>query len=89
MQALLQGVSEASVMFVGKPISQINHAYLRFMCTMMVDSAKEAEQPPIKTSKLRIFKGHTGKIEPSLIDTDGEVLVISQFTLAGNITRGN
>lgn len=89
MRALLQRVSEASVTVDGQRISDINAGLLILVCAMQGDDAAKAEQLAIKISKLRIFRDEAGKTNRSIIDVGGAALVVSQFTLAADTSRGN
>ena len=89
MRALIQRVSEANVSVNGKSIGACTHGLLILVCAMQEDGADIAQRLAIKISKLRIFKDDSGKMNLSLLDIGGTALVISQFTLAGDTSRGN
>lgn len=59
------------------------------VCAMQGDDELKADQLALKVSKLRIFKDDAGKMNRSVTDTKGSALVISQFTLAADTSRGN
>lgn len=89
MKAVVQRVAQASVTVDGSVIGQIGQGVLVLVCAMQGDSEAQAEQLAAKISKLRIFKDDAGKMNRSLVDIGGAALVVSQFTLAGDTSRGN
>ena len=89
MRALLQRVSQSSVEVSGHTIGKIDQGLLILICAMESDSPKDADQLASKISKLRIFTDDAGKMNRSLIDIGGAALVVSQFTLAADTSRGN
>ena len=89
MRALLQRVTQASVSVAGETIGQTGPGLLILICAMDGDEAPQAAKLATKISKLRIFKDEDGKMNRSLLDAGGSALVVSQFTLAGDISRGN
>lgn len=89
MRALIQRVAEASVSVEGKMIGQIGPGLLVLICAMQGDSTVEADYLVRKISKLRIFQDEAGKMNRSVIDSGGSVLVVSQFTLAADTRSGN
>ncbi|MBQ0749508.1 MAG: D-tyrosyl-tRNA(Tyr) deacylase [Roseovarius sp.] len=89
MRALLQRVSEASVTVDGETIGQCGTGLLILVCAMHGDTEAEAERLAAKIAKLRIFPDEAGKMNRSLSDISGSALVISQFTLAADTSRGN
>jgi D-tyrosyl-tRNA(Tyr) deacylase len=89
MRALIQRVSEASVTVDGKIIGQIDAGFLVLICAMQGDTEAEATYLANKISKLRIFQDEAGKMNRSVADIGGGVLVVSQFTLAADTRRGN
>lgn len=89
MRALLQRVSQASVTVEGAVIGQIGAGLLILICAMDGDGAAQAEALAAKVAKLRIFKDDQGKMNLSLADIGGAALVVSQFTLAADTSRGN
>jgi D-tyrosyl-tRNA(Tyr) deacylase len=89
MRALLQRVSEAAVRVEGKTIGQIGPGLLILVCAMQGDTEAEADRLAAKIVKLRIFKDDTGKMNLSLNDSGGSALIVSQFTLAAETSRGN
>ncbi len=89
MRALVQRVSEASVKVDGQEVGEIGAGLLVLVCAMQGDTQANADTMAAKISKLRIFKDEAGKMNRSLLDIDGEALVVSQFTLAADTSRGN
>jgi D-tyrosyl-tRNA(Tyr) deacylase len=89
VRALLQRVSEASVTVDGKTIGAIGPGLLILICAMQGDTEAVADQLAAKIAKLRIFKDDADKMNLSLRDTGGEALIVSQFTLAADTSRGN
>ncbi len=89
MRALIQRVSEASVTVDGEKLGHIGPGLLILVCAMQGDTQTNADALAARIAKLRIFKDDAGKINRSLVDTGGAALVISQFTLAADTSRGN
>ena len=89
MRALIQRVTEASVSVDGDETGAIGPGLLVLFCAMQGDSAAEADYLVRKISKLRIFQDSAGKMNRSVQDIDGSVLVVSQFTLAADTRSGN
>lgn len=89
MRALLQRVSEAAVRVDGDVIGQIGPGLLILVCAMQGDDAAKSAQLAAKISKLRIFTDDAGKMNKSLLDVQGSALIVSQFTLAADTSRGN
>jgi D-tyrosyl-tRNA(Tyr) deacylase len=88
MRALLQRVTQASVTVDGTVISEIAHGLLILVCAMPDDTPATAEALAGKIAKLRLFKDDGGKMNLSLSQTGGAALVVSQFTLAADTSRG-
>lgn len=89
MRAILQRVSKANVSVDGQVLGQIGPGLMILVCAMQGDDEAKAEQLAAKVSKLRIFKDDAGKMNRSVVDVKGSALVISQFTLAADTSRGN
>lgn len=89
MRALLQRVGRSAVEVREQTIGQIDQGLLILICAMDGDGSKEADQLAAKISKLRIFSDEAGKMNRSLLDIGGSALVVSQFTLAADTSRGN
>lgn len=89
MRALLQRVSEAQVRVNGAEIGACGRGLMILVCAMQGDTAEDATRLALKISKLRIFTDDGGKMNRSVLDIAGEALVVSQFTLAADTSRGN
>ncbi|MEM9579401.1 MAG: D-aminoacyl-tRNA deacylase [Pseudomonadota bacterium] len=89
MRALLQRVSQAQVAVDAQVIGQTGPGLLVLVCAMQGDGEAQAEQLAAKISKLRVFKDDAGKMNKSVLDIGGSALVVSQFTLAADTSRGN
>ena len=89
MRIVLQRVSKASVSVDGKEISAIGRGLLLFIGIGKGSSAVQAEQLAKKISQLRIFSDNKGKMNLSVRDISGEILLISQFTLYASTKKGN
>ncbi|WP_322893850.1 MULTISPECIES: D-aminoacyl-tRNA deacylase [unclassified Yoonia] len=89
MRALIQRVSQASVSVDGAVIGEIGQGLLILICAMAGDDATKSATLAAKIAKLRIFKDEAGKMNLSLRDTGGSALIVSQFTLAADTSRGN
>lgn len=73
----------------GDVVGKTGPGLLILICAMEHDAAGQAEKLAAKISKLRIFKDDDGKMNRSLLDCGGGALVVSQFTLAADTSRGN
>ena len=89
MRALIQRISQASVSVEGEVIGRSGPGLLILVCAMQGDTDDKPAQLAAKISKLRIFKDEAGKMNRSIVDTGGSALVVSQFTLAADTSRGN
>ncbi len=89
MRAIVQRVSEARVTIAGRMTGEIGAGLMILVCAMQGDTEAEADQMAQKIAKLRIFKDEAEKMNRSLLDTGGAALVVSQFTLAADTSRGN
>ncbi|MDF2142098.1 D-aminoacyl-tRNA deacylase [Paenirhodobacter sp. CAU 1674] len=89
MRALIQRVTAASVTVSAQKIAEIEHGLLILVCAMAGDTETEAEKLALRISKLRIFKDEAGKMNRAVGDIGGACLVVSQFTLAADTSRGN
>lgn len=88
MKAVIQRVSEASVVVDGETVGRIKGGVVLLVAAMPDDTDRECEALVDKVCDLRIFSDDSGKMNLSLVDIDGEALVVSQFTLAGEIAKG-
>jgi D-tyrosyl-tRNA(Tyr) deacylase len=89
MRALIQRVSRASVTVQGETLGQVGPGLLILVCAMQGDGPQNSAKLAGKIAKLRIFKDGEGRMNRSLLDTGGAALVVSQFTLAADTSRGN
>lgn len=89
MRALVQRVSEASVTVGGAATGLIGRGLLVFLGIHRDDSDDQVEQVAGKVLRLRVFPDDEGKMNRSLAEISGELLVISQFTLYGDTRKGN
>ena len=89
MKAVIQRVKRADVVVDGKTVGEIGKGFLILLGVVEGDTEKEAEILAAKTAKLRIFEDDNEKMNLSLTDVDGEVLVVSQFTLCADCKKGN
>ena len=89
MIAVLQRVSEASVRVDGAVIGQIGAGLLVLLCAEKGDTEAVADKMLAKMLKLRIFGDEAGKMNRSLQDIGGGLLVVSQFTLLASTKKGN
>lgn len=88
MIGLIQRVKKASVTIDNELFSSISAGILVLYGVEKGDEKEKAEKIADKISKLRIFEDENGKMNKSIKDISGEVLVVSQFTLAGNCAKG-
>lgn len=89
MRALIQRVTRAQVSIEGELHSSIGKGYVILLGVGAEDGNEQAEKLWSKISKLRIFEDKNGKTNVSLADVQGDVMVVSQFTLYANCKRGN
>lgn len=89
MRALVQRVSEASVTVDGKVAGQIGRGLVVFAGFGHSDTQQRVEQLAHKIARLRIFPDSAGKMNVSLQDIEGELLIVSQFTLYAETRKGN
>ncbi|MEP2892618.1 D-aminoacyl-tRNA deacylase [Tateyamaria sp.] len=89
MRALLQRVSHAQVAVDGAVVGQCGAGLLILVCAMPGDDFDTVRALAAKVSKLRLFKDDAGKMNLSILQTAGSALVVSQFTLAADTSRGN
>lgn len=89
MQALIQRVRQASVCVDGREIGAIGPGLLVLLCAERGDTDAVADKLLAKLLKLRIFSDAAGKMNRSVRDVGGGLLVVSQFTLAADTSGGN
>jgi D-tyrosyl-tRNA(Tyr) deacylase len=89
MLALIQRVRRASVTIEGAVVGQIGAGLLVLLCAEQGDTAAQADKLLAKILKLRVFADEAGKMNRSVQDVGGALLVVSQFTLAADVSGGN
>lgn len=89
MKLVIQKVSSASVEVEGKCVGKIGTGFLVLVGIGQEDTREIADQYIKKMINLRIFEDHEGKTNLSLADVNGEILLVSQFTLYANCRKGN
>ena len=89
MISVIQRVSEARVVVEGRTIGEIGRGLLVLLCAERGDSESQADRLLAKLLKLRIFSDEAGKMNRSVQDVGGGLLVVSQFTLAADTSGGN
>lgn len=88
MRAVLQRVKEASVTVEGREVGRIGLGLLALLGVHKDDTDQDLEWMVQKVPNLRIFEDEAGKMNRSLTEVGGELLVVSQFTLHGDVTKG-
>jgi len=88
MKLVLQRVTEASVSVDGRLLSSIGPGLLVFLCIEKGDGEAVADHYARKVTELRIFPDEAGKMNRSVKETGGSILLISQFTLAADVEKG-
>ena len=89
MRAVIQRVSEASVTIDGMKKAQIGKGYLVLLGCENADDTTDIEWLSKKVVNLRVFDDENGVMNRSILDIDGEILVVSQFTLWASYKKGN
>ncbi len=89
MRAVIQRVKNASVAIEGETVGKCGIGYMILFCAVDGDTESDIELLARKTANLRIFEDEDGKMNKSILDIDGEILCISQFTLAADTKKGN
>ena len=89
MKAVIQRVSGAHVDIDGKTVGACGKGYMILLGVGQGDTREDAELLAAKIVKLRVFEDEAGKMNRSLLDIGGEILVISQFTLLADYRKGN
>lgn len=89
MRAVIQRVKNASVEIGGAVVGECGIGYMILFCAVDGDTESDIELLARKTANLRIFEDQDGKMNKSILDIDGEILCISQFTLAADTKKGN
>lgn len=89
MRALIQRVTGAAVRVDGTVVGEIGAGLLILVCAVAGDDEAKPAALAAKVAKLRVFRDEAGKMNRSLRDVGGAALVVSQFTLAADTSRGN
>lgn len=89
MKALIQRVSKGRVLVEDKPVGEIGPGYVVLLGVKKGDTEADAKYLAEKTASLRIFPDEQDKMNRSIIEAQGSVLVISQFTLHADTSKGN
>jgi len=89
MRALIQRVTEAQVVVDDDIIGKVGGGLLILICAMQGDSDADSMKLAQKIAKLRIFRDDQGRMNRSLADVGGAALIVSQFTLGADTSRGN
>ncbi len=89
MRAVIQRVKNADVKIKGNTVGSCKKGFMILFCAIDGDSESDIQLLAKKTANLRIFEDEDGKMNKSILDIDGEVLCISQFTLAADTKKGN
>ena len=88
MRLIIQRVTEAKVVVRGDEIGRIGPGLCLFIGIAEGDTEEDANYLAQKSTELRIFEDEKGKFSRSLLDVSGEILVVSEFTLYGDCTKG-
>jgi len=89
MRAVIQRVSKASVQIGNQTISSIEHGLVVLLGIEEADDAEDIDWLAGKIARLRVFADNEGVMNLSVTDVDGEILVVSQFTLHASTKKGN
>jgi len=89
VRAVVQRVSEASVAVGDDVVGAIGRGAAVLLGVASNDTGDDADRLAGKVARLRIFENEDGRFDGSLVDVDGEVLVVSQFTLIADTRKGN
>lgn len=89
MRAVVQRVREASVEVSGDAVSSCGRGLVVLLGVAVGDTAEQAARLAGKVARLRVFENEAGRFDHSLVDTSGEALVVSQFTLIADTSKGN
>ena len=88
MRAVAQRVAHAEVEVDGEIVGRIGQGLLVYLGAQKADGAADVEYAAQKLANLRVFEDEAGKMSRSVLDVGGGVLVVSQFTLFGDVRRG-
>jgi D-aminoacyl-tRNA deacylase len=89
LRAVVQRVSSARVVVDGEPVGDIRRGVCVLLGVARNDGEEDADRLAGRITRLRIFENEEGRFDRSLLEVDGEALVVSQFTLIADTTKGN
>jgi D-tyrosyl-tRNA(Tyr) deacylase len=89
VRAVVQRVSSARVVVAGETVGEIGSGLCALLGVAGDDDEQDAERLAARIARLRIFENEEGRFDRSLVDTGGEALVVSQFTLIADTAKGN
>ncbi|MHC4937768.1 MAG: D-aminoacyl-tRNA deacylase [Planctomycetota bacterium] len=89
MKAVIQRVTRAEVRVEGQATGSIGDGYVVLLGVEQGDTDADADAYAAKTAKLRLFRTETRPIDRNILDAGGAALVVSQFTLCGDVRKGN
>lgn len=89
MKAVIQRVKKASVEVDGNTVGSCKEGFLVLFCAVRGDTREDITLLAKKTAMLRVFEDERGKMNKSVLDISGEILCVSQFTLAADTKKGN
>ncbi len=89
MIALLQRVSRADVVIDGQTVGEIGRGLMVLVCAVRGDTEEKAKALASRVARYRVFEDEAGKMNKSVSDIGGSLLVVSQFTLAADTRSGN
>ena len=89
MKAVIQRVKHAQVSVDGETVGKVGEGYMVLVGVQAGDADADAEILARKTANLRVFTDENEKMNRSVLDIDGEILAISQFTLCADVKKGN
>lgn len=89
MKAVIQRVKHAQVSVDGETVGKVGEGYMILVGVQEGDTNADAEILARKTANLRVFTDEDDKMNRSVLDIDGEILAISQFTLCADVKKGN
>ena len=89
MKFVAQRVASAALCVSGELVSEIGRGLVVYLGVKAGDNEKQAEKAMEKVALLRVFEDEAGKMNRSLLDIGGEALIVSQFTLYADTSRGN
>ena len=89
MKAVCQRVTEARVLVGGRTVGEIGLGLVVLLGVAQSDTAGDADRLAAKIARLRIFPDGEGRFDRSVLDANGRVLAVSQFTLLADTSRGN